>query len=125
MKPLLLLFICCVATFAVQAQTESTDLQKLKADAYNLPLFKDKARVFPNNNDSLTSSISGQPLLKSAKPGIYRLPQDGMPCIVPDTKDIAAIPNTFKGRIGVPFTGNRPRIPNAKQPGTLDLPGKK
>jgi len=125
MKPMLLLLLTCFACLMGQAQNELYDLQKLKADPYNVPLFKNKARVFPNNKDSLINSISGQLFLKNAKPGVHRLPQDGMPCIVPDTKDIAAIPNTFNGTVGVPFTGNRPRIPNGNQRGTLDFPGKK
>ena len=46
--------------------------------------------------------------LQNPKPGIYRLSQDGMPCLIPDTKDIAAIPNAVP-RVEVPF---RSRIPN-------------
>ena len=44
------------------------------------------------------------------KPGIYSLPQDRMPCIVPDTGSIVAIPNAFP-TVSVPF--NTTTIPNA------------
>jgi hypothetical protein len=54
-------------------------------------------------------------VLKHNKPGVYALPQDNMPCIVPDTKDIAAIPNAWL-RPSVPF---RSAIPN---PGLKEKP---
>ncbi|OLY91505.1 hypothetical protein SAMN05444008_103278 [Cnuella takakiae] len=53
------------------------------------------------------------------------LPQDGMPCIVPDTSDIAAMPNAFKKTPEKdPLPG---RIPNAwKEPKPLpDFKGSK
>ncbi len=44
------------------------------------------------------------------KPGIYALPQDRMPCIVPDTGSMVAIPNAFP-TVSVPF--KPATIPNA------------
>lgn len=44
------------------------------------------------------------------KPGIYALPQDRMPCIVPDTGGIVAIPNAFPA-VSVPYKPTT--IPNA------------
>jgi hypothetical protein len=124
MKPLLLLVLRCFVSIAVQAQNESTGRKKLKADAYNLPLSENELPVFPNKKHSLANVAHGQLLLKGAKPGVYRLPQNGMPYTIPDAKDIAAIPSAFKGRSGVPFIGNRPRIPNAIQPKTSGVTGK-
>lgn len=43
------------------------------------------------------------------QPGIYRL-RDGMPCIVPDTKDIAAIPNAWPAPQKLPYPAT---IPNS------------
>lgn len=43
------------------------------------------------------------------EPGVYTLPQDGMPCIIPDTQSIAAIPNATKNSQVPPAN----RIPNA------------
>lgn len=44
--------------------------------------------------------------------GIRYLPQDGMPCLVPDTKDIVAIPNAWP-KVEVPFAS---KIPNPALP---------
>jgi len=52
-------------------------------------------------------------ILKNPTPGVYRMPQDGMPCVVPDTKEIAAMPNAWKGKLGMPYQG---RIPNPAVP---------
>ncbi|MDB5206902.1 MAG: hypothetical protein JWR72_1977 [Flavisolibacter sp.] len=126
MKLLLPLFISCFAIFAAQAQTELIDLQKLKAaNSEYLQWFRDKMTIDLNKKDSLVTLQYGQLFLKGAKPGVSRLPQDGMPCIVPDTKDIVAIPNAFKGKVSVPFAGNPPRIPNAIERQLLQSPGKK
>jgi hypothetical protein len=43
------------------------------------------------------------------KPGVYNLPLDNMPCIVPDPHASVAMPNAF-GAPQIPF---RTRIPNA------------
>jgi hypothetical protein len=43
------------------------------------------------------------------KPGVYALRQDGMPCIVPNTADIAAIPNAMPQKQVVRLG----KIPNA------------
>lgn len=49
----------------------------------------------------------------AAKPGIYFLPRDHMPCIVPDTKEIVKIPNAWKGATVRVYRGN---IPNPAEP---------
>ncbi|MBC7863496.1 MAG: hypothetical protein IAF38_11005 [Bacteroidia bacterium] len=112
MKPLLPVIISCFATTAAQAQTDLTDLQKLNENPRYLQWFRDKVTVDPTKKDSFVNLQYGQLFLKGAKPGVHRLPQDGMPCIVPDTKDIVAIPNLFKGKVSVPFVGSQPHIPN-------------
>jgi len=50
---------------------------------------------------------SGMFPFENAAPGIYKLHQDGMPCLVPDTKNITLIPNAA-GKVFVPFRGNMP-----------------
>ena len=112
MKPLLPVLISCFATIAAKAQTDLADLQKLNENPRYLQWFSDQVAVAPNNNDSLVNLQYGRLFLKGVRPGVHRLPQDGMPCIVADTKDIAAIPNAFKGKVSVPFLGNSPRMPN-------------
>jgi hypothetical protein len=46
---------------------------------------------------------------------IVILPQDQMPCVIPDTKGIAAIPNAW-GRVTVPFRPLYQPIPNPALP---------
>lgn len=110
MKPLLFLALLLLAS-ASRAQVNDIDIKKFKGDAdYRNKIFKGL------NIPALKST----PQLLSTQPfttgqlnlGVNRLPLDGMPCIVPDTKDIAAMPNAWKGKVAVPFTGNPPRIPN-------------
>ena len=62
-----------------------------------------------------STSLNFFPYVKKS-PGVYRLPQDGMPCVVPDTKDVAGIPNAWKGTIRTPYKGRKPTIPNPSQP---------
>lgn len=51
--------------------------------------------------------------LNPQQPGVYALPLDRMPCIVPETKDLAVLPNIWKGKVGVPFNS---QMPNSAQP---------
>jgi hypothetical protein len=46
------------------------------------------------------------------EPGIYSLSQDRMPCKVPDLNSVVAIPNSWKGKIQVPYKSNYHAIPN-------------
>lgn len=112
MKLLLPLLLICFITIDSQAQTEIMDLKKLKESTNYLQLFRNKTAAAQTNKDSLLNLVKGKLFLKGAKPGVYRLPKDGMPCVVPDTKDIAAIPNGWKGKTSVPYVSNEPRIPN-------------
>jgi hypothetical protein len=97
----------------------------MKANADYLQLFRNKITVDPNNKDTLITSIYGNLLRKGAKPGVHRLPQDGMLCILPDTKDLAVIPNFFNGKIVSPFRSNKHAIPNPYQKETLTPNSKK
>ena len=64
----------------------------------------------PQQRDSLIKRFSiGMAKMGS---GIHYLPQDGMPCIVPDTEDIVAIPNAWS-KVEVPFIY---KIPNPALP---------
>ena len=49
---------------------------------------------------------------KSPTPGIYRLPQDGMPCLVPETDHIAVMPNAWKNPEGKSYKAPEGSIPN-------------
>ena len=95
---LAVLFSCFVAT----AQSYGTPLKqsgknrelKMSPQAHIVYV---KTKILPSEN---------------AAPGVYKLRQDQMPCLVPDTKDIAPIPN-MAGKVSIPFRGN---IPNGIQP---------
>jgi len=112
MKLFLLLMSFCFFITAPKSQNINEEpINKEKADAilkyygsYNKPevLILDSLNKWRNKNFSIMSK----------KHGVYRLLQHGMPCIVPDTKDIVAIPNVFKGKASVPFVGKTPHIPN-------------
>ncbi len=110
MKPLLALLICCFAFSIVHAQVPLPRVMEIRPGTSFQ--FKDgKYFIKPLNDSSIV--INGLSLPQNKKPGVYRLRLDNMPCIVPDTKDVAAMPNAFKEEIKVPFSGNPPRIPNA------------
>lgn len=89
------------------AQEFQPDINKLIAQSPLVKIKKDtaKPRLLPR---TLDLNILGSKAIK-LKPGVHALPQDGMPCIVPDTNDIAAMPNAAKA-ISVPSAN---RIPNA------------
>lgn len=89
------------------AQEFQPDIHKLIAQSPWAKVKKDtvKPRLLPR---TLDLNMLGAKAMKR-KPGVYSLPQDGMPCIVPDTNDIAAMPNAAKA-IAVPPAN---RIPNA------------
>lgn len=59
--------------------------------------------------DSLIKLLNGYTIAKGSPAGVYQLPIDNMPCVVPDTKTITAMPNAWKGGITIPFST---RIPN-------------
>ena len=99
MKGLLLLTFTSIAAH-LSAQESPTYIDKLIA----------KSKLFTIPKDSV------KPLLKPftfksnvTTAGVYALPQDGMPCIVPDTRSIAAMPNAAKGNSMPPAN----RMPNA------------
>ena len=111
MKPLLT-FACLLCSVMAVAQNHNYDsvLRKmiegnglhLNNGTVVLTLAPPVNKVAPTERDA-----NGRLL-----PGVHRLPQDGMPCVVPDTKDIAAIPNFYNGKVSVPYAGNTPHIPN-------------
>ena len=61
-------------------------------------------------NDSLAGTFHITSVYRNQGNIIY-LPQDHMPCVKPNTKDIAAIPNAWKN-VEVPFRPKLTPIPN-------------
>jgi hypothetical protein len=113
MKLLLFLTATCFLPGTGNAQQETFELQNSKQYQALAEQLKNK-RWAPVNDTARTLQNSSV-FLSNSTPGVHRLPLDGMPCIVPDTKEIAAIRNAFKGKVTVPFTGNPPHIPNPYQ----------
>ena len=89
---------------------QSNVLGQLPNDMLQNDIFSQKI-----NKDSLTEQFRGIVIGKKATSGIYYLPQDTMPCLVPDTKDLAAIPNAWLN-VQVPFKSFMPN------PGLQDKP---
>ena len=89
------------------AQEFQPDINKLIAQSPWAKVKKDtlKPRLLPRTMDLNMLGLNAM----KRKPGVHALPQDGMPCIVPDTNSIAAMPNAAKA-IPVPPAN---RMPNA------------
>ena len=86
------------------------DIKKLidKSAAKNFQLNK-------NTNQPKVYPMFKAPYIVEAKrePGIYALPRDNMPCIVPDVNNIAPMPNALS-YFQVPKAGRMPGIGNKK-----------
>ena len=116
MKRLLLLHFALPGFLCVWAQNPEQDRQKLK----NVQVYQNALTTYLHKQNSRSDTIvilPGKPhYLVNPKPGVHRLPQDNMPCIVPDPRATVAIPNLWKGEKKVPFKGWSPRIPNPAKP---------
>jgi hypothetical protein len=116
MKLLLTMMLCMFAVFA-NSQTTKEQLSQKQADE----IMKNYRRNIQPKvvlTDSLINRFNKSYLVNKRKPGVYRL-KGGMPCIVPDTKDIVAIPNAWKGSVKTSYKGKPPVIPNPAQPNIL------
>ncbi len=111
MKRLLSLLLSCFLLFGGNAQNATVNKGSYSvSDSYNLRLSNNQQVVTAFNDSTIV--LQNLDLLKRKKPGVYRLPQDNMPCIVPDSTKTVQIPNAWKGPLRVPYKSNPPRIPN-------------
>jgi hypothetical protein len=102
MKPLLLLLLLG-ATTAVSAQNKKLDSlqqqlrERLARKYQRMPNAwgRQDTYVFRLKERSDSTGASAYVQAKPRTPGVYSLPQDGMPCVVPDTEGIVPIPNAF------------------------------
>jgi hypothetical protein len=101
MKPILLTLILGAAT-TVSAQNKKLDSlqhvlrERLAGKYQRMPNAWGPTTPYAyQQHQYRVDSSTGKPLslLPPKAPGVYHLPLDGMPCIVPDTSNIAAIPN--------------------------------
>lgn len=117
MKMILLLILITSLAATAGAQGYDPELKK-KFDAYlqksrvskiTIQDFKGSAGIPLIADTSIFIPWQGNTQPVPNKPGVYALPQDGMPCIVPYTADITAIPNAMPFKPIEPFG----KIPNA------------
>ena len=118
-----LLTALLIIGFSASSQTFEVDVPKVMKQSDILKLFKNNTSPQKIQKDSLMEKFRVSVTGKKANPGIYYLPQDNMPCLVPDTKDIAAIPNAwpqaqvpFKSAIPNPGLQDKPLVPQPKSP---------
>jgi hypothetical protein len=113
---LLLLLLSVVAAQAVVAQTDFNELLRKTTGEWNrlhpaAPDMPNSFRYKPlYRGELLGTTISPRPA-----PGVHRLPQDGMPCVVPVTENIALIPNASPV-VRLPFRSKMPNAFNGKPP---------
>ena len=115
MKRLLPLFSCLFLSTILQAQTLKNDAKKPNGDV----VYKEQVGQLAEWRKRMTDTVEivkPKAYLVSPKPGIHRLPQDNMPCIVPDLNATVTIPNGWGSKPEVPFRSNPPRMPNRAKP---------
>jgi hypothetical protein len=79
-----LLFIAVIIGYSSTGAAQESVTKGLKE--------KGKLQQFPGVKPTSERNLQAmQP--NKLSPGIYKLPQDNMTCIVPDTKDVVAMPN--------------------------------
>ncbi|MFL5810436.1 MAG: hypothetical protein ACJ749_13005 [Flavisolibacter sp.] len=95
MKLLILVALCFISSsiFAQYKNPNAFRFRRIEGDTLTLKMFTQLATQVPA--------------------GIYQLPLDRMPCIVPDMHASVEMPNAWQGPVVKPFTGN---IPNAAMP---------
>ena len=103
MKAFLLLTVSLAFVTTLCAQTVKPNLKQLEE-------YRQKYRPnLPKTDLHTLAPNLGVEGWVQTKPGVYALPQDNMPCVVPNTKDIAQIPNVMGLKSSVAFG----QIPNA------------
>jgi hypothetical protein len=112
MKRLLPLVLSCFLLFESSAQSGPKNKQEFTfPDGYKMD--QGRSGVALSDSNMLRYNLG---FLKGKKPGVYRLPQDNMPCIVPDSSKTVKIRNVWKGPLRIPYRSKPPRIPNPSKP---------
>jgi hypothetical protein len=104
---LLFLTITLICGLTAGAQTTAIEVPKEKIEELNRQL---KGMVFskPEDLHAYMDSLIGNNAGPLSTARVYNLPQDNMPCLVPDMNLVKKIPNVMTPR--VPF---KTEIPNA------------
>lgn len=107
---LLLLFTFFISSVWATAQTPGNGDPNVMKQFDLLQRLRDRTI----RNDSLIKGF--QDYLSSQKQGnIIYLLQDQMPCLIPNTKDIVAIPNVWS-KVTIPYKSDHHPIPNPSTP---------
>lgn len=110
---ILLLVLLITLTANASAQGLDPEMKK-KFDTY---LQKGNKDVVLKEDGPIVVPYKGKRAETGKHPGVYTHPQDGMPYLVPHTKDIAPIPNVMNNMPDVALG----KIPNAATPRGLEL----
>jgi hypothetical protein len=116
MKLLLTFVLCCVLTGAF-AQVPKSKAPEKRQVPHSVQMFKgnDGRSLQKKLEAYIDGTKTANGLLANKQGNIVILPQDHMPCVVPDSASVALIPNAWSGA-KVPFQpGFRP-IPNPALP---------
>jgi hypothetical protein len=107
------------ASLSLCAQVAEADIEKQIRESIRKRVEEDNARKMGPSHPLLKIEPlpEQQARLVPKEPGVYALPQDNMPCIVPDTNRIAAIPNA--GPRLYPYRKDMPTRPQKKQAPTV------
>src|SRR5688500_2124976 len=73
--------------FATSVAAQHTPVQKLPERGY-FPSYRSLQLRMRTSDSSRQQAVSAQP-------GLYKMRQDGMPCLVPDTEGMPVMPNAF------------------------------
>jgi hypothetical protein len=108
--PLCLLF----CTLAIGATAQVVRNEDFNSQLRELLQKKNKSLntvpgVIPNRLFPKSGTMAPLPAAGNRKPGLYRLSQDHMPCIVPDTGELAIMPNAAPKQ-GLPYKTGMPNI---------------
>jgi hypothetical protein len=115
---LLLIFVFCFFSFCVFGQVRENK------NPWTTPLPDTLFKKFKGNNnellqqqlqDYLQRNKQQNQLLANKKGNVALLPQDHMPCIIPDTNAIVSMPNAWGG-ITNPYGSPYNSIPNPALP---------
>ena len=117
---LLLITASLFFVLGASAQSEDSDIPKLLKEYQLRKQFNSRVQFErPIYKDSLIKELKDF-YSRKKNPGVYHLPQDNMPCFVPDTKEIAAIPNAWPD-VQVPFQSKMPN-PGLKNKPLIEQP---
>ncbi len=112
---LLSLIGCCIFFTSAWAQTIKVDVLKNMNRPGVLKPFRNNIFLEKIHQDTLIKKFQAPLVGKKIEPGIYYMPQDNMPCLVPDVRDLAAIPNGWPN-VQLPFKSGIPNPGLPQQP---------